>query len=241
MQPGQAGLNLSVDALPLGLLQPCLAALLRPALTGSLSLNGRLDWSDGSAAPAWQALVLSQARVDLPVHRISVGRLQLQGPRLAVARDSQGRLDAETWLVAAPAAPARPAAPASTAPPWQLQTRELRWQDGHLTLRRLPLHLLMPYADAALPVLLQSSRSGLPGPVAGQADADMRSRLLAQTEASDDAARDLALRRSLAVRDALAARGLPADRLFLAGAQLRAPDSADAAWTPRVDLKLSPR
>ena len=163
VQPGQAGLNLSVDALPLGLLQPCLAALLRPALTGSLTLNGRLDWSDGSAAPAWQALVLSQARVDLPVHRISLGRLQLQGPRLAVARDSQGRLDAETWLVAAPAAPARPAAPASTAPPWQLQLRELRWQDGHLTLRRLPLHLLMPYADAALPVLLQSADLGYQG------------------------------------------------------------------------------
>ena len=71
--------------------------------------------------------------------------------------------------------------------------------------------------------------------------ADMQARLLAQTPVSDEAARDLALRRGLAVRDALAAHGLPTDRLFLAAPKLRASGEGDAAWTPRVELKLAPR
>lgn len=71
--------------------------------------------------------------------------------------------------------------------------------------------------------------------------AEMQARLLAQTPDSDEAARDLALRRGLAVRDALAARGLPTDRLFLAAPKLRASGDADPAWTPRVELKLTAR
>jgi uncharacterized protein (DUF2237 family) len=55
--------------------------------------------------------------------------------------------------------------------------------------------------------------------------------------AGPDEARDLAIRRGLAVRDALIGRGLPSERLFLGAPRLR--EAADAGWTPRVELSLS--
>lgn len=67
----------------------------------------------------------------------------------------------------------------------------------------------------------------------------MRARLLAQTPVSEDAARDLALRCGLAVREALAARSLPTGRLFLAAPKLRSPGEGASAWTPQVELKPS--
>jgi hypothetical protein len=54
-----------------------------------------------------------------------------------------------------------------------------------------------------------------------------------------EAVRDLALQRGIAVRDALIAKGLPSERLFLAAPKLRASGEDDAAWTPRVQLSLA--
>jgi hypothetical protein len=54
-----------------------------------------------------------------------------------------------------------------------------------------------------------------------------------------DSARELALQRGIAVRDALVAKGLPSERLFLAAPKLRASGEDDAAWSPRVQLALS--
>jgi len=60
------------------------------------------------------------------------------------------------------------------------------------------------------------------------------------TGASDPVSeRELALQRGVAVRDALIAKGLPGERLFLAAPKLRASGEEDAAWTPRVQLTLS--
>jgi hypothetical protein len=41
------------------------------------------------------------------------------------------------------------------------------------------------------------------------------------------------------VRDALIAKGLPSERLFLAAPKLRAAGEDGAAWTPRVQLALT--
>jgi hypothetical protein len=72
--------------------------------------------------------------------------------------------------------------------------------------------------------------------------AEVESRLRAATLVSTDTARDLALQRSLAVRNALAARGLPVDRLFLAAPRLRLTSEDDAAaWVPRAELSLAVR
>jgi hypothetical protein len=69
--------------------------------------------------------------------------------------------------------------------------------------------------------------------------AEMETLLRRATVVSTDSARELALQRGLAVRDALVAKGLPSERLFLAAPKLRASGEDDAAWSPRVQLALS--
>lgn len=70
-------------------------------------------------------------------------------------------------------------------------------------------------------------------------DAQMEALLSARGAVTAEAMRELALQRGLAVRDALIARGLPGERLFLAAPKLRASGEEAAAWTPRVQLALS--
>jgi hypothetical protein len=53
-----------------------------------------------------------------------------------------------------------------------------------------------------------------------------------------DNVRELALQRGLAVRDALVAKGLPSERLFVAAPKLRAAGEDDKAWSPRAQLAL---
>ena len=65
---------------------------------------------------------------------------------------------------------------------------------------------------------------------------EMEALLLAGIKVGDDAMQQLAVRRGVVVRDYLAARQLATSRLFL-GAPKTA--SADGAWTPRADLKLT--
>ena len=69
--------------------------------------------------------------------------------------------------------------------------------------------------------------------------AEMESMLRAATVVSNESARELALQRGLAVRDALIAKGLPGERLFLAAPKVRGSGEGDGAWTPRVQLLLS--
>ncbi len=65
--------------------------------------------------------------------------------------------------------------------------------------------------------------------------AEMETLLLQNSAVDEDTVRELALNRSLAVREYLTARQLPSDRLFL-GAADTTPD--DANWQPRAELSL---
>ena len=72
--------------------------------------------------------------------------------------------------------------------------------------------------------------------------AQMQAMLVAAVPTSPDSARELALQRGLAVRDALMARGLPSERLFLGAPKLHldAEAKADAPpWVPSVQLSLA--
>lgn len=69
--------------------------------------------------------------------------------------------------------------------------------------------------------------------------AEMETLLKTALRVNEDAMRELALQRGLAVRDALIARGLPSERLFLAAPKLRAAGEGEGPWTPRVQLSLS--
>ncbi len=111
-------------------------------------------------------------------------------------------------------------------------------------------------ANAPLPALAPAQRDALvkrvyadtklpdkPRNVIGLAKdipvAEMEALLRKATVVSTDSARDLALQRGLAVRDALIAKDLPSERLFLAAPKLRASGEDEAAWSPRVQLALS--
>ncbi|HSB26169.1 MAG TPA: hypothetical protein VLE94_23955, partial [Burkholderiaceae bacterium] len=69
--------------------------------------------------------------------------------------------------------------------------------------------------------------------------AEMEALLKKHMRISDDAARQLALQRGLAVRDALVAKGLASERMFLAAPKLHAPGQDDGAWSPRAQLSLA--
>ena len=64
----------------------------------------------------------------------------------------------------------------------------------------------------------------------------MKELLVASIKVPDDAMRELALARGVAVRDYLATQNLPLERLFLGAPKL---DVQDKDWTPRAQLSLS--
>jgi len=69
------------------------------------------------------------------------------------------------------------------------------------------------------------------------ADADMEALLAKNVAVNDEAMRQQALARAIAVRDALVAKGISSDRLFLAAPSLHA--AGTDAWTPRATLALA--
>jgi hypothetical protein len=68
---------------------------------------------------------------------------------------------------------------------------------------------------------------------------DMEAMLKARIAVTDEAMRELALQRGLAVRDALIAKGLPSERLFIASPKLNAAGDKADAWTPSARLSLT--
>ena len=91
------------------------------------------------------------------------------------------------------------------------------------------------YEETNLPDKPRDARGQPQALDAGQMEALLRRAVLVST----DTARELAIRRGLAVREALVARGLSAERLFLGAPRLRVSGEDDAAWTPRVQLAIS--
>jgi hypothetical protein len=65
---------------------------------------------------------------------------------------------------------------------------------------------------------------------------EMEKLLLADIKVNDDAMRELAVQRGVAVKDYLASRDLPPERLFLGAAKTIPPE---AKWTPRAELNLA--
>ena len=99
-------------------------------------------------------------------------------------------------------------------------------------------------SPAEYPALLKEvyKRADLPKPrnliglTKDQPVAEMEKLLLADIKVSDDAMRELAVQRGMAVKDYLASRDLPSDRLFLGAAKAVPPE---AKWTPRAELNLA--
>lgn len=93
------------------------------------------------------------------------------------------------------------------------------------------------YADTALP----NKPRNLIGLARELPPAEMEQRLLAAIAVTEDSARQLAVQRALAVRDALIAQGVPGERLFVAAPRLheaKAEGEKAAPWAPQVELSL---
>ncbi len=101
-----------------------------------------------------------------------------------------------------------------------------------------------PFTEAERPALLQAvyrraqiaKPRNLLGLTKSLPAAEMEALLLASFTVGIDQMRELAVARSVAVKDYLAARGLSVERLFLGAAKLV---PADAAGTPRAELSLA--
>jgi hypothetical protein len=83
-------------------------------------------------------------------------------------------------------------------------------------------------ADIAKPRNLVGLAKDLPVP-------EMQALLMANIPVTEDLMRELAVQRGVAVKDYLAAKQLPTDRLFLGAAKTAAPEPK---WTPRAELSL---
>jgi hypothetical protein len=99
-------------------------------------------------------------------------------------------------------------------------------------------------SDTEYPALLKEvyKRSDVPKPrnaigfVKDIPAPEMEALLLASLPVTEQAMQELATARGVAVRDYLASKGLPSDRLFLGAA--KAVPNADK-WTPRAELSLA--
>ncbi len=91
-------------------------------------------------------------------------------------------------------------------------------------------------------VYRQTAIAGKPRNMIGmQSDistAEMEELLRKNVSIGPEAMRELALQRGLAVRDALIAKGLASERLFLGDPKLRVAGPDDGPWTPQVKLTL---
>ena len=109
-----------------------------------------------------------------------------------------------------------------------------------------PIPLELAVAAGEYPALLKEvyRRADIPKPrnliglAKDIAQAEMEALLLASIPVTPDALRDLAVARGQAVKDFLASRSLPEDRMFLGAPQL-ARQGDD--WRPQAELRLAPR
>ncbi|MBS0492886.1 MAG: DUF748 domain-containing protein [Proteobacteria bacterium] len=101
--------------------------------------------------------------------------------------------------------------------------------------------------DAEYPALLKEAyqRADIKKPrnLIGMAkelpQSEMEALLLKSITVPDNAMPDLALARGVAVRDYLASRQVPLDRLFVGASKLQPAGAGDAGWTPKAELALA--
>lgn len=148
--------QLSLSALPLSPWAPYLAQALALPLNGQVAAELSLDWQAARAdqpvrlvleatqlaladltlgAPrspqaVLQSLQIKGAEVDLIGRHVRIEHLQLQRPRVQLARDAQGQWSAQRWLRAG--TDAQPTGAQRTPPPWSVALQNLQLSGGAL-------------------------------------------------------------------------------------------------------------
>ncbi|MFL6679174.1 MAG: DUF748 domain-containing protein [Burkholderiaceae bacterium] len=162
-----AQVAITLSDLSLQALAPYLAQALVPRVDGKLDAKASVTWSGKPGAPvlklalaeaslaglrvlppgaapaaSWDRLAVSDLQVDVNARTVALGSVRLVHPHVAVARDANGKVDAAQWLRTSEAAPApAPAASsAAAAPPWHVQVRSARLDDGLVQFSDASLH-----------------------------------------------------------------------------------------------------
>ncbi len=179
---GLATVQVNASAVPLALVTPYTAAVLRPQVRGQLDAELALQWqpaglnvhasrlalsdvalADGPGQPlaTLRQGVLTDTAVDLARQDVRIGKLQLARPQASVSREADGRWMAERWLV--PASPATASA-ASTpaAKPWTVALADLSLSDGAVAYRDSSRPQAVAFALSALSVQLKNFGVGQP-------------------------------------------------------------------------------
>ncbi len=140
---------------------PLLSPTLRPRIEGQARLAGRLDWAEGDTPrlavgldeaqldgfklvasdarqrtnelASLQQLRVARLDADLRARQVTLDRVELRAPSIAVVRAANGRLNVQDW--AAPPAPE--ASPSSPAPDWKLKLAALTLDGGRVRLTDL--------------------------------------------------------------------------------------------------------
>jgi hypothetical protein len=214
-------------------------------LTGSEGADlSCVPFAPGSTTLAGDAAAtldkVAKALANRPALRMTVtGAADPSSEREAMQRaDLEARLQAQRRrdllsagvTLAAPAMAPQPgqaaSAPAMSPPPGLAVSAPLSAEEREKLVRQV-------YRATKLP---DKPRNAI-GLVKDIPPPEMEALLVAAVPVTEDSARQLALQRGLAVRDALIARGLPGERLFLAAPKLRAAGETD--WTTCVPLVLA--
>ncbi|WP_235578330.1 DUF748 domain-containing protein [Pseudorhodoferax sp. Leaf267] len=199
-------------------------SLLASAFGGGGEELGRVEFKPGSAALDQEAEKrldkVATALTDRPALKLSVvGSANLDAERVGMQRERLQRM-------------------------LQAEKRRRDVAAGQSIPSGAPGQAPVPIGDDEYPELLKAvyqraeldkprNALGLAKDIPG---AEMEALLIASMQLSDDAARNLAVQRGVAVRDYLASKQVPLERLFL-GAPKTLP--ADAAGPPRADLELA--
>lgn len=156
LQPEGLTLQTTLADWPLATIAPYLSTVLKPALSGALTVASEMEWSaapEGGLTVSVPQLAVSDIRLgptraplarlqrlevadaDLrwPDARLNIGRVTLQGPQVGVSRDAEGRWMTETWLADPPATRRGPAAQSTaTGPAWDVRLQAVQVRQGRL-------------------------------------------------------------------------------------------------------------
>ena len=188
----QATVKAALEGVPLGLAAPYLAQFLEPSLRGNLNAEFELNWKAPDLQLVIQSLALgdlalvdaaskgkpdlaavrkirlSQARIDLAKRTVTVGKLMVDQPRLALVRAEDRRWMFERWLKPSIAATAgkRPAArtgkraPLAGPPvaPWSVVVNDLAIEGGSVSYKDMAAPRPVSFQVSALKVLMKDAR-----------------------------------------------------------------------------------
>lgn len=204
----QASLKASVTDVALGMAGPYLASYLNPLLQGRLRSELDVEWKapelkvalaslvlddlalsprsgpGGAQWPSVKQISLTQAQIDLARRNVSVGKLAIVQPRVAVSRAADKRWMFENWLKAAEPASAppstakagKPAAGSSTADaPWGVVIADLALSEGDLVFRDEAMGKPVSFGLSAIRLQVKDLRPEGAKPVAMQLSARVKS------------------------------------------------------------------